>query len=297
MASKLHDYDQTIYLLQGGGALGAYQVGVCQGLLEYGCEPDWLIGTSIGAINASIIAGNEPANRIPKLKEFWHRISSPFPCSDETHNLLQQWQNFISSQWTVFLGQPGFFRPRILNPLSYFVALHQMSFYETSELRETLTDLIDFDLINQKQIRLSLGVIEIENGSPHYFDNMQQRIGPEHIIASAALPPGFPAVEIDGKYYWDGGISAIAPIQAVVKENLPQSLLCFMAELFVPHRQTEPDSYSANLNIIRFCHRDRPSDLWTKDFEFSIQSINERLEMGYQDVQNTLRNPKWHVKN
>ncbi len=235
MKPHFHGYDQVVYFLQGGGALGAYQVGVCEGLLNNGFTPDWLIGTSIGAINASIIAGNKPKHRINKLKEFWNHISSTIPAFPIASNneYIEKAQNFYIAQYVAQFGLPGFFKPRWFNPWFIFSGTpDQLSYYDTSELYDTLTKVIDFDLINQKKIRLTLGAVQIKNGKDVRFDNFHQDIDPRHIMASAALPPGFPAIKIDDHYYWDGGVSSNTPFAVLLEEQITARLLCIIVNLF-----------------------------------------------------------------
>ncbi len=235
MAKTKHPYDQIVYLLQGGGALGSYQAGVCEALLEHDCGPDWIVGTSIGSINAAIVVGNKPEHRIAKLKEFWNTVSYPLPSLVGLENifLIQEFQNFFNATMIAMTGQPNFFKPRLINPLIFSTNTpDKISFYDTSELRETLINLIDFDLINQKKIRLTLGAVRIKGGEAVRFDNFHEVIGPEHVMASSALPPGFPAIKIDNEYYWDGGISSNTPFAVVLEERIPQKLLCFIVNLF-----------------------------------------------------------------
>lgn len=235
MTKKPRSYDQVVYLLQGGGALGAYQAGVCEALLEHGSNPDWIVGTSIGAINGAIIAGNAPQDRIAKLHEFWDKISLPLPSFTgvEDNVFLQESLNFFYSQWATIYGQPNFFSPRLINPLLFIANTpDKISFYDTSELKETLKNVINFDLLNKCHIRLTLGAVRIKGGKAARFDNTHQVIGPEHIMASSALPPGFPAIKIDGEYYWDGGLSSNTPFSVVIEEKTPQKLLCFIVNLF-----------------------------------------------------------------
>lgn len=235
MAHTIQSYDQIVYLLQGGGALGSYQAGVCEALIEHNCAPDWVVGTSIGAINAAIIAGNKPEHRVAKLKEFWDMLSYPFPILIDVKDniLLQELHNIFTAQWIALFGNPNFFVPRLVNASLFSTHTPDyISFYDTSELRETLTKVIDFDLINQKKIRLTLGAVRIKGGKAVRFDNTHQVIGPEHIMASSALPPGFPAIKIDNEYYWDGGISSNTPFIVVLEEKVPKKLLCFIVNLF-----------------------------------------------------------------
>ena len=228
-------YDRIVYLLQGGGALGSYQVGVCQGLLEFGMEPDWLVGTSIGSINAAIIAGNPPDERMPRLKQFWEKISNPFPTGALTSDnfLLQEFMNYNTAQSAMLFGQRGFFKPRLIYPwLLGKCTPDQISFYDTSELRDTLLEVIDFDRINKGKIRLTLGAVCVRTSAAVRFDSAYQTLGPEHVMASGALPPGFPAVKVGDEYYWDGGISSNTPFGVVLDEPSPSKLLCFVVNLF-----------------------------------------------------------------
>lgn len=353
MARKIHPYDQIVYLLQGGGALGSYQAGVCEALLEHDCAPDWIVGTSIGAINASIIAGNRPQDRIAKLHEFWDTISYPLPnfIGLEENILLQEFQNFFNSSWIALTGQPHFFKPKLINPLLFSANTpDKISFYDTSELRETLKNVIDFNLINRCQVRITLGAVRIKGGKSIRFDNTHQVIGPEHIMASSALPPGFPAIKIDGEYFWDGGLSSNTPFAVVLEEKIPQKLLCFIVNLFsnpehiptslmdvlkykkeieyasrhqeilhyfcelhyLQHaisilsktiknnhyldltlKKIEEIGHPTSLNIIRFRYRDCRSNLWSKDFNFSMEAIKEHWRSGYNDAKKALEQPAW----
>ncbi len=232
---KKKQYDKIVYLLQGGGALGSYQVGVCQGLLEFGMEPDWLVGTSIGSINAAIIAGNAPEDRMPRLKQFWKKISNSFPtCALTSENfLLQEYMNYSTAQSAVLFGQSGFFKPRRFYPWLWGKCTpDEISFYDTSELRDTLLEVIDFERINKGKMRLTLGAVCVRTSAATRFDSAYQTIGPEHIMASGALPPGFPAVKVGDEYYWDGGISSNTPFRVVLDEAEPSNLLCFIVNLF-----------------------------------------------------------------
>ncbi|RDI43772.1 patatin-like phospholipase family protein [Aquicella lusitana] len=228
-------FDRIIYLFQGGGALGAYQVGVFKALHENGYLPDWMIGTSIGAINSAIVAGNKPEKRIEKLEGFWNSISTKLPAMPDTLNniVMERWHHFVSAQMTAWFGQPGFFRPRWWNPWwSLQSTVDKLSYYDTSELRETLLRYVDFDLINQKKVRLSIGSVRVATGELVYFDNTKIEITPEHVMASGALPPGFPAVCIDNAMYWDGGVHSNTQVNLLFKEDEPIRSLCFMVHLF-----------------------------------------------------------------
>lgn len=228
-------FDRIVYLLQGGGALGAYQVGVLKGLIENGYYPDWLIGTSIGAVNSAIIAGNPQDQALQKLYGFWETISTKMPPVPNTLNniFMERWQHFLSAQYTAFAGQPGFFRPRWWNPwLGIESTLDKLSYYDTEEFRNTLAQFIDFDRINEKKVRLSIGAVRVATGTPVFFDNTKLEITLDHVMASAALPPGFPAVSIDNQFYWDGGVHSNTQVNLVLCENEPIRYLCFMVHLF-----------------------------------------------------------------
>jgi NTE family protein len=234
------DFECIALVLQGGGALGSYQAGVYQALAEANLDPDWVAGVSIGGFNAAIIAGNAPETRVGKLREFWELLtSSPFGFSDATNipaqgddvrNLLNR-----SSAWTAaMLGVPGFYEPRPVNP--FFAPTGTMaatSFYDTRPLKATLERLVDFDRINSEanSLRLSLGAVNVRTGGIVYFDSTMDVIRPEHVMASGAIPPGFPAIEIDGEYYWDGGLLSNTPLQWMATNRLVDSLV-FQVDLW-----------------------------------------------------------------
>lgn len=248
-----HDlgYDQIVYLLQGNGARGAYQTGAYMGLHEVGFTPDWVIGTSVGAIHAAIIVGNEPQHRVDALKKFWETITSPQPSIPylADNPLLSGWYNFWSSQWSLFFGQSRLFAPHVPNPwFSTGNTSAKFGFYDTNSLRKTLEQLIDFKRINSNEIRLTLGAVQTDNGQFVHFDNSEQNINIEHVMASAALPPGFPAVEIEGKTYWDGGTSSNTPLSILLKEKVTHKSLCFMMHLFEP-LDLQPTSLNEMLKL------------------------------------------------
>ncbi|RZF27921.1 patatin-like phospholipase family protein [Paraburkholderia sp. UYCP14C] len=227
-------FANRILVLQGGGALGAYQAGVYQGLAEAGLEPNWISGVSIGAINASLIAGNPAEQRVRKLREFWERSSSIAsfvpPASLDP---MRPFFNAMGAASAVMMGVPGFFSPRIPPPfMAPEGSLGAISFYDTQPLKATLEELVDFDLINSKRVRLSLGAVNVCTGDSVYFDSMKTRIAPEHVMASGALPPGFPPVNIDGQWYWDGGISSNTPLWYVVDEAYRESGVVVQVDVF-----------------------------------------------------------------
>jgi NTE family protein len=225
---------RRVLVLQGGGALGAYQAGVYEALAGAGLEPEWLAGISIGAINAAIIAGNPPATRVERLREFWTQVTSGWSLgllsrSDELRALIGE----ANIGWAMAAGVPGFFEPRAMSPLLMAGGGPEaLSFYDTAPLKATLERLIDFDRINAKQTRLSIGAVNIRTGNFTYFDNTHQKIAPEHIMASGALPPGLPPIEIDGAWYWDGGLVSNTPLEYVLDQDVSDDLTIYQVDLF-----------------------------------------------------------------
>lgn len=240
-----HAYATKALVLQGGGALGAYQAGVYEGLAESGHTPNWVAGISIGAINAALIAGNLPAQRVEKLRSFWEHICdhplSPAPLSQKLGhtaeywpNLLRTWVDALDASRTIVEGQRGFFTPRSWLELGLGQrGPDSASFYDTGPMKTTLEQFIDFDLLNRPQdVRISVGAVNVRTGNFVYFDNTRERLGPEHIMASGALPPGFPAVEIDGEFYWDGGIVSNTPLHHILTAEPRQDALIFQVDLW-----------------------------------------------------------------
>jgi NTE family protein len=248
-------------VLQGGGALGAYQVGAFQALDEAGYAPEWFAGTSIGAINAAIMAGNAPSGRLAKLEEFWATICRSMPLAAPMEGLPRRVFNAWSAWQTMALGQPGFFTWNSLSPwLAPPGSGAAISYYDTRELRRTLERVVDLDRINRREVRLSLGAVEIATGRQVYFDNSRQTIGYEHIMASGALPPAFPPVEVDGAWYWDGGIVSNTPLDVIIDELPRRSTLCFMVDLFDamgPLPQVMEDVESRRKDIMYASRSDR----------------------------------------
>ncbi len=251
-----HQFSRVAYVLQGGGSLGAYQMGVIKGLIEAGYEPDWIAATSIGSIQAAIIAGNPPEKQLPKLQEFWERVATYSPLDvwgeDRAHaNIFNQGCSLLSS----LNGQQDFFRPRWYPPFLPAVGTpDKVSIYDTSPLRQTLIDLIDFNRLNTCQTRLSLGSVNINDGEIRYFNNINYLIGPEHIMASSALPPGFPAVKINNEYYWDGGVHSNTPLEVLVDAKPREDTLCFVIDCFggKPFVPTNSSEVAARTKDIRF---------------------------------------------
>ncbi|MFO2996162.1 patatin-like phospholipase family protein [Legionella pneumophila serogroup 1] len=227
-------FPRVAYVLQGGGSLGAYQFGVVKGLLEAGYEPDWIAATSIGAIQAAIIVGNPPEKRIEKLERFWDEIAPGnfFDFLGES-DITLDFYNKLSAACALLFGQPEFFFPKwCTGTIPLWGDPTTLSYYDTTPLRKTLLDLIDFELLNSCPIRLSLGAVQISNGHLIYFNNINYRIEVEHIMASAALPPGFPAVNIDGELYWDGGVHSNTPLEVILEAIPAENTLCFLIDCF-----------------------------------------------------------------
>jgi NTE family protein len=226
--------ERVVLVFQGGGALGAYQAGVYQALHEAGIEPDWIIGTSIGAINASLIAGNEPERRLPALKDFWKRVAHK-----------ETWHGFVTlprlaqtlSLWnTLYHGIPGFFEP---NPLSLYgthvvLGADRAGYYSTAPLERTLLELVDFSRIERCNPRLTVGAAHVRSGRIRYFDSREVAIGVRHVMASGALPPAFPAVRVDGELYWDAGILSNTPTEVIFDECPRRSSLIFAVHIWNP---------------------------------------------------------------
>jgi NTE family protein len=232
--SRAKSYQSVALVLQGGGALGAYQAGAYCRLIGTGHVPDWVAGVSIGGINAAIIAGNPADDRPVKLRAFWEKVTPEIPfaargLNDHSDRAFNQ----ISAMSSVVAGVPGFFEPRL--PPAWLQrpgTIPALSFYDTRPLRRTLTDLIDFDRLNDGGCRLSLGAVDVATGNSIYFDTAKQTITVDHVLASGALPPGFPPIEIDGRHYWDGGIVSNTPLQYVLDEHREQTQLVLQVDLF-----------------------------------------------------------------
>jgi len=232
-------FERIALILQGGGALGAYQAGVYQALAEANLHPDWVAGISIGAINSALIAGNPPKKRIQRLRTFWETVSAPpfgmpflaaLEGRDEfTHTLINQ----VSSLGALIGGVPGFFQPRVPPPFLYpNGAPEALSYYDVAPLRATLEALVDFDLINSGAMRFSVGAVNVRSGNFVYFDNTTYQICTEHVMASGSLPPGFPPTEIEGEYYWDGGLVSNTPLDWVLDSRPGRDTLAFQIDLW-----------------------------------------------------------------
>ncbi|HRN60919.1 MAG TPA: patatin-like phospholipase family protein [Luteimonas sp.] len=247
ICKRVKRYPTIALVLQGGGALGGYQCGVYEGLHEAGIRPNWFAGISIGAINAAILAGNAPEERIDRLRGFWELISEPggtlslpavairsavaaFPQDTE----LLAWARGMSALGAMMQGQRGFFEPRLLSPFLFSDGSAQAtSFYDTTPLLRTLERFVDFERINRdRSVRLTVGAAAVTSGNFRYFDSNTEELRPEHILASAALPPSFPAVEIDGEWYWDGGIVSNTPLEYILDCHPHEDTLAFQVDLW-----------------------------------------------------------------
>jgi len=228
-------YDKRVGLvLQGGGALGSYQAGVYEALAASEYLPDWVAGISIGAINAAIIAGNAPESRVAKLREFWSLVTEPSPLwpgwLDSVLPAPPALRRSLGAAAAAAFGQGGFFGPH--DPSLWLFGPPPASFYDTAALRGTLERLVDFDRIKAGELRLSVGAVNVRTGNFAYFDSAETTIRPEHVMASGALPPGFPAIEIEGEHYFDGGLVSNTPLQYVLEKIPRRSRLTFQVDVF-----------------------------------------------------------------
>ena len=252
-------YDKKVGLvLQGGGALGSYQAGVYEALASSDYAPDWVAGISIGAINAAIIAGNAPNDRVHRLRSFWQDITAPTLLWPQATGTLASWQRWAGAAMAAAFGQPGFFSPC---PPAWGPSDQRVSYYSTSALKATLERLVDFDRINAgKGMRLSVGAVNVTSGDFAYFDSAEMTIRPEHVMASGSLPPGFPPIEIDGEQYWDGGLFSNTPLQYMVDYYPRRSRVIFQVDLFparARHRPTNLDEVHEREKDVRYSSRTR----------------------------------------
>ncbi|MCX7634732.1 MAG: patatin-like phospholipase family protein, partial [Syntrophales bacterium] len=230
-------YENCILVMQGGAALGAYEAGVFEAMVQRGITPNWVVGISIGAINAAIIAGNPPEKRLPMLRAFWDMVSErsahlPTPSIKPFRRLY----NLCEAASATLYGIPGFFQPNLLPPFFALPgSLQAISFYDTTPLVATLEKLVDFDYVQNGGVRLSLGTVNVQTGESVYFDNTRTRLTPDHVRASGALPPGFPPIEIDGEFYWDGAIHSNTPLRYLIEEDKNRrSGIVFQVDLYNP---------------------------------------------------------------
>ena len=271
--------DRIALIFQGGGALGAYQAGVYEALHEGNIEPDWVTGVSIGAINSAIIAGNPRDLRLERLREFWNRITARkvwlyTPDGD----IFRQMRNSASSFMTTLLGQPGFFEPSRQSPwFSMAGAQTATAYYDTSPLKATLNELVDFDLINECRVRFAVGAVNVVSGNFVYFDNKDEQITAEHVMASGALPPAFPSVKIGTDYYWDGGIVSNTPLQYLLEEDDKLNSLVFQVDLFSARGELPRDieNVMSRQKDIMYSSRTRyNTDLFSRLHDWKVQLYN-----------------------
>jgi NTE family protein len=281
------EFESIALLLQGGGALGAYQAGVYQRLLEAGIEPTWVAGISIGAINSAIIAGNPRADRVARLRQFWEKVSdandlgaSDFWAGMMMGDSMRGWFNQLAAGGVMAKGVPGFFEPRMPPPYLPW-ASGSPSFYDTSPLRATLEELVDFDRINSKQMRLSVGAVNVRTGNFAYFDNAVDTIRAEHVMASGALPPGFDAVEIDGEHYWDGGLVSNTPLDWVLSARSGLDTLVLQVDLWSAGGDVPLDlaSVAVRMKEVQFSSRTRAATDNFRKLEKLRTAFNELLAL------------------
>lgn len=283
-------YDKKVGLvLQGGGALGSYQAGVYEALASSEYLPDWIAGISIGGINAAIIAGNAPEHRVEQLRNFWDDITAttkmwpPAPAGP-----LAAWQNQASALTTVMFGQPGFFTPR--PPQDWFSPDNCVSYYITSALKRTLERYVDFDRINSaRDMRLSVGAVNVRTAQFSYFDSEKITIRPKHVMASDAFPPAFPPVEIDGEWYWDRGLFSNTSLQYMVDYSPRRSRLIFQVDLFPAHGflPDNLDEVNEREKDVRYSSRTRLTTDMLREKHDVRHAINELHKLLPPDIANT----------
>lgn len=289
-ASATHATDQgdheCILVLQGGGALGAYQAGVFEALSTVYQEPNWVAGISIGAINAALIAGNPADQRVARLQEFWALLSSALPSPVistplDTNHTSRLALNAASAMQVMLCGVPGFFKPRFPPaPMQQRGSLEAISYYDTTPLRQTLERLVDFDRINSGKTRLSVGAVNVRTGNFEYFDSAKHKIDARHIMASGALPPGFAPVEIDGEFYWDGGLVSNTPLQYVLDQPGKTRRVVFQVDLFAARGDLPAtlDEVTEREKDIRFSSRTRLSTTNELDRQVIAQAALRLIE-------------------
>src|SRR5215831_17374874 len=282
------EYDKQIALvLQGGGALGSYQAGVYEAMAEHGYQPDWVAGISIGAINSALIAGNAPEDRAARLRAFWEQVSSPSASwLDLPLDIWQDTMRRVSAMSSLLFGQPGFFRPNLLR--CWTTGTTPTSYYDTFDLKETLGRLVDFDRINARETRFSIGAVNVRTGNFAYFDNAHQTIRPEHVMASGALPPGFPAIEIDGEFYWDGGLVSNTPLRYILERVPRRSTLTFQVDMFAAQGElpSSLDAVSEREKDIRYSSRTR---MGVETFRYA-HTLRRNIATLLAKLPDTLRN-------
>ena len=323
-------YDYIVLVLQGGGALGAYQAGVFEGMAEAGLAPNWVAGVSIGAINGALIVGNPVGHRTARLREFWNLVSSGLPAAAPT--FFDPWHgafNRGSALLSATFGVPGFFVPR-LPPPEYMPdgSPGALSLYDASPLAGTLERMVDFDLLNHSEaVRYSAGSVNVASGNSKYFDNLRERIGVAHVMASAALPPAFAPVEIEGEEYWDGGIVSNTPLLYVLDESPDLKGLVVQVDLFSAQgerprnleqvkerhkdiiyssktrlstnvvREEGDKAGECGIDLVHMINRRYRYTSSSKDYDFSRATVNELWAAGLDTAQRTFAHPEmWRGK-
>lgn len=261
-------FESVALLLQGGGALGAYQAGVYERLVESDIEPTWIAGISIGAINSAIIAGNRREHRVARLQDFWNLVSEPkdngwgnYLGGFWSGDMARDWMSRLSAGSVAASGVPGFFTPRMPPPYLFAGGGGATSYYDTTALKSTLERLVDFDRINARMMRFSVGAVNVRTGNFSYFDNETHVIRPEHVMASGALPPAFDAVEIDGEFYWDGGLVSNTPLDWVLSSRSGLDTLVFQVDLWSASGPLPKDltDVAVRMKDVQFSSRTRAS--------------------------------------
>jgi NTE family protein len=298
---ELPAYDEIGLVLQGGGALGSYQAGVYEGLAEVGVEPTWISGISIGALNTAIIAGNAPGDRVEALRGFWNTICQPadmfghvgalVPTVFGLPDVARKWSSMWAATRALTEGQKGFFAPRVPVPIAGLAKKqpNQVSFYDTAALRETLLRYANFDRINDGDVRVSVGAVNVRTGNLVYFDNTKMRLAPEHFMASGALPPGFPAVEIEGEYYWDGGLVSNTPLTEIISESQHKDALVFQVDLWSARGTLPGDllDVAERAKDIQYSSRTRAITAFVSQNQKHAQLIKELLKHIPEKVRRT----------
>src|SRR4030088_148794 len=286
---------KPVLVLQGGGALGSYQAGAYQALCHQNFAPEWVAGISIGAINAAIIVGNAPEKGVDRLKQFWDMVSSPVSWNPITSGeRARSLFNETSAALIATFGVPGFFTPRIPPaPLWPQGSPQSQSYYDTAPLKKTLERLVDFDRINDLKTRLSVGAVSVTSGNFKYFDNFEfrklgKKIGPEHVMASGALPPGFPSIEIEGEHYWDGGIASNTPLDYVLDMETTNDLLIFQVDLFSARGRLPVSMLKASEREkdIRFSSRTRMNTDKNRQIHNARMAVRELIGKLPDDLKN-----------
>jgi NTE family protein len=295
MKDSMSDQD-TVLILQGGGALGAYQAGVYQCLLEHNVDIDWVIGTSIGAINSAIIAGNPPEKQFEQLQGFWQSLVPHY--APTFWPGMTPWMNLSRSVETIDTlvnGVEGFFKPRpsAMWDMNAKVPIEHAGFYDTSPLKATLEKYVDFDYLNSGAMRISVCAVDIDDGQSVVFDSAHEEICPEHIMASGALPPGFPPIVIDKRAYWDGGVYSNSPLEVFLEDDANRNSLCFMVDLW-DAREHRPETMSqvlARYKDIMYASRSKEQlALYQKiqDMQRAIRLLTDNLSAAARKKQELL---------